>query len=128
MGMYTELILGCELKEETPKEIIEAIKDLLGNDQGKVEKAKNQIGLTRNPIVGASYYFGVSSSQSYFKVEPYANAYVLSTRSNIKNYSGDIETFLEWLEPHIESGSGFREIYAIVICEKSSEPVLYCLE
>ena len=128
MGMYTELILGCELKAETPKEIIEAIKDLLGDDQERVQKAIDQIGLTRNPIVGASYYFGVSSGQSYFRVEPHANAYVLSTRSNIKNHSGDIEIFLKWLKPYIKTGSGSKDIYAIVIYEESSAPVLYCLD
>ncbi len=53
--------------------------------------------------------------------------WVLSSRSNIKNHNRDIETFLEWIKPFIDSGSGKRDMYAIKISEEQSEPTIYYL-
>lgn len=53
--------------------------------------------------------------------------YHISTRSNIKNYEDEIETFLEWIKPYVENGSGSRELYAIVMYEEASKPTLYYL-
>ena len=51
----------------------------------------------------------------------------ISTRSNIKNYENEIETFLEWIKPFIAGGSGNREMYAITIYEDSEEPNIFYL-
>ena len=53
--------------------------------------------------------------------------WVISTRSNIKNYGNEIEAFLEWIKPYIDGGSGERDMYAIVIHEQSNEPKIYYL-
>lgn len=52
----------------------------------------------------------------------------LSSRSNIKNYNNEIDTFLRWIKPHIASGSGTNEMYAIVIYEESKRPTIYYLD
>jgi len=51
----------------------------------------------------------------------------LSTRSNIKNYEQEIQTFLEWIKPYIDGGSGGRDMYAIVIYEEQEELDIYYL-
>jgi hypothetical protein len=35
MGMYTELIFGADLKKETPKSVIEALKYMIGDIEEK---------------------------------------------------------------------------------------------
>ena len=55
------------------------------------------------------------------------DSYVLSTRSSIKNYANEIETFLDWIKPYIESGSGYRDMYAIVTYEEDETPKIYYL-
>lgn len=52
----------------------------------------------------------------------------ISSRTNLKNYEGEIESFLQWIKPYIESGSGAKEMYAIVTYEESEEPTIYYLE
>ena len=49
------------------------------------------------------------------------------TVTNIKNYESEIQTFLEWIKPFIDSGSGDREMYAITISEEQSEPTIHYL-
>lgn len=53
--------------------------------------------------------------------------WIVSSRTNIKNYESEIQTFLEWIKPFIDSGSGDRKMYAITIYEEQSEPTIYYL-
>lgn len=127
MGMYTELIFGARLKEETPDQVINALKYMVGDTKEKPENFPLPEGRCDWLFQGGSYYFGVVDPVSKIWFDKIANAWIISTRSNIKNYEDEIETFLTWIKPHIESGSGEREMYAIVIYEEQSEPDIYYL-
>lgn len=122
MGMYTELIFGASLKPETPNGVIETLKNMCGLDS-EIDILK----LGRNPFWAQSYYFGVSSSKPFMQYDSIGKNWIISTRGNIKNYDNEIETFLEWIKPHIENGSGFRNMYALVTYEEAGEPTIYYL-
>ena len=122
MGMYTELIFGASLKENTPEEVIETLKNMCG-----LESKTNILNLGRNPFYTQSYYFGVHRSKPFMEYDGISKNWVISTRGNIKNYNNEIETFLEWIKPYIENGSGSRDMYAIVTYEESEEPTIYYL-
>ena len=125
MGMYTELIFGASLKEDTPIEVIETLKNMIGMDCD--ESKVIEIDFSRSPLVGSSYYFGVCESLTKLWYDEISGEWILSTRSNIKNYYDDIEKFLEWIKPYIESGSGSNDMYAIVTYECSGKPTVYYL-
>lgn len=124
MGMYTELIFGASLKEDTPMEVIKRLKCVLG-ECGHGIKCKDEFA---HVLSMSSYYFGVSSSVGRMWQENTSNRnWVISSRSNIKNYNNEIETFLGWIKPFIKSGSGNREMYAIVLYEDAEEPTIHYL-
>jgi len=125
--MYTELIFGAELKKETPNEVIEALKYMLGEVKEKPNNFPLPDGRCEWLFQGGSYYFAINESVNKMWLDEIDNCWHISTRSNIKNYEDEIETFLEWIKPHIDSGSGDRDMYAITIYE-SGEPVLYFLD
>lgn len=125
MGMYTELIFGADLKKDTPEIVIESLKYMLGDIEEKPKDFPLPEGRCEWLFQGGSYYFGVNSPVKKMWFDDISKQYCISTRSNIKNYSDEIETFLEWIEPYIDSGSGNRDMYAIVIYEDSSEPTIY---
>ncbi len=125
MGMYTELIFGASFKEGTPKEVIDTIKYLV--DYGE-KPVPCLFDMDRNPLGGGSYYFGVSSPVKKFWYDEIGRSWILSSRSNIKNYNDEIEKFLEWIKPYIDTGSGNRDMYAVVIYEDESEPTIYYLD
>ena len=127
MGMYTELIFGAELKKETPNEVIGALKYMLGEVKEKPNNFPLPDGRCEWLFQGGSYYFAINESVNKMWLDEIDNCWHISTRSNIKNYEDEIETFLEWIKPHIDSGSGDRDMYAITIYE-SGEPVLYFLD
>jgi hypothetical protein len=125
MGMYTELVFGARLKQETPEQVINALKYIIGDLEDTPEDFPLPEGRCEYVLKGRSYYFGVSSSVSKMWFDEIAESWIISSRSSIKNYKNEIETFLEWIKPYIERGSGERDMYAIVIYEEASEPTIY---
>lgn len=125
--MYTELIFGAKLKKDTPNEVIEALEYMLEEIKTKPTNFPLRDGGCEWLFQGGSYYFAVNNSVNKMWLDNIDKQYHISTRSNIKNYKNEIETFLEWIKPHIESGSGNRDMYAIVIYEEQDEPTIYYL-
>jgi len=125
--MYTELIFGADLKTDTPENIIEALKYMIGDTADKPKDFPLPKGRCEWLFRGCSYYFGVNEPISKMWHEDVCDRWVISTRSSIKNYENEIESFLEWIKPYIESGSGARDMYAIVTYEESDTPNIYYL-
>lgn len=126
--MYTELIFGCSLKTDTPKEVIDTLRYMVGDlSLSKIGKPKFQSKSGQNPLTGGSYYFGVNRSVGRIWYDEISEQWHVSTRSNIKNYQSEIEDFLTWIKPHVESGSGTRDMYAIVTYDEASKPTIYYL-
>lgn len=133
--MYTELIFGASLKKETPKEIIDILDWMINSEDlikskypetpehefFKCERWKYLFKMS-------SYYFGVSDSHSSMWRDSLDTEWIISTRSNIKNYDSEIEKFIDWIKPWISGGSGYRDMYAISIYEESDEPTIYYLD
>jgi len=127
MGMYTELIFGAELKKETPEQVINALKYIIGELEDKPNDFTLPKGRYENVLRSSSYYFGISKSLSKIWFDEISKSWKISSRSNIKNYENEIEMFLEWIKPHIKRGSGAKNIYAITIYEEDFEPTIYYL-
>jgi hypothetical protein len=125
MGMYTELIFGAALKEDTPKEVVESLQIMVDGD---LEKAPKEIEAFKHVFRGGSYYFGINRGVREMWFDEIGNDWRISTRSNIKNYGSEIEQFLEWVKPYLDQGSGYREFYAIVTYEEAEEPTIYYLD
>lgn len=120
MGKYTEIIFGASLKDTTPDKVIDNIHYLIGTKEMDNPEYDEMV-LMNN----ASYYFGVSNALRKFWYDDNKNSWTLSFRSNFKNYNKEIERFIEWIDPYIESGSGNRNMYAIVMVEDEDDPTIY---
>jgi len=128
MGMYTELIFGAELKKETPNEVIEVLQYMLGQLEDKPINFPLPDGRCEWLFQGGSYYFAINNPVNKMWIDNTDKQWRISTRSNIKNYENEIQLFLDWIKPYVESGSGNREMYAIVIYEDSETPIIYYLD
>jgi hypothetical protein len=124
MGNYTELIFGARLKDKTPEFIINTIRFLM-DEEIPLDKIDPNLPEYCTKLRGASSYFGVTSTVN--KLYRESDSWVLSSRFNKKNYDYGIETFLAWIKPYINYGSGANNMYAIVINELDSEPMIYYL-
>lgn len=132
MGMYTEIIFGCDLKPDTPDVAIGALKwmcemtekpEVLPDHEFFTDK-ENRWFLFQS----GSYYFGVNKGVAEMWFDDISKSWHISARGNIKNYNNEIEKFLSWVKQYVYSGSGLREFYAVVCYEEQSEPTIYYLE
>ena len=152
MGMYTEFIFGCELSKDTPKVCIDALdysingeekKPKYENPQTYDEKRYNENYIERTTPIedilafiekydfdrlfhSCSYYFGALNPIHRFEYDEIDKAYHISTRSDLKNYSNQIEKFIEYITPYVRHGSGYgHEIFAYVQYEEDDFPTMY---
>lgn len=126
--MYTELIFGASLKKETPLAVINALKYMIGELKEKPSDFPLPEGRCEWLFQSGNYYFAVNNSVKTMWFDDIGKNWVISTRSGIKNYENEIETFLEWIKPHLDQGSGSRDMYAVVIYEEQDEPTIYYLD
>lgn len=124
MGMYTELIFGCLLKKDTPEEIVTTLQELADCKDSFIAE-KN--GFDCRVFVGSSYYFGVHHGNARVVFDKKTSQWFVSSRANLKNYGSEIQSFLDWIKPYIEQGTGEKDFYAIVTYEEDSEPTIYYL-
>lgn len=152
MGMYTEFIFGCELSKKTPKVCIDALDYVINgkkkkpkyeNPKNYEQKCFNEDYIERTtPIeeikkfieeydleglfLCSSYYFGAANPVRKFFYDNISDSYHISTRADLKNYSNQIEKFIEYIKPYVEHGSGYdHEIFAYVQYEEAPFPTIY---
>lgn len=104
MGMYTELNIGVALKSDTSKKIINAIKYLLNetDEEPQINNKFFDCPRCRMVLTCDSHYFdGITDSKLVY--DDIERKYHLNVRSNLKNYDSEIENFLEFICPHIET-------------------------
>ena len=121
MGMFTELILGCSLTKDLPKECVDAFNNCINSSDIIIDDFSKKYKLM-DICYSESAYFGSSSN---CKFEEYPDYYQLSIRSNLKNYFQEIENFLDYLKPYVLLGSGINNFYAIVTYEEDSYPTIW---
>lgn len=127
--MYTELIFGATLKENTPTYVTQALDSVI-NDRtnidlpDEVKQFSDEYSLSKL-IWCSSYYFGAHSNKPSFTFDKIANRWSISFRANCKNYQNEIEKFIEFIKPYVEYGSGPTNIFAIVQYEEDDYPTLY---
>ena len=107
MGMYTELVLGVELSKETPKEVIDVLRYMTGEDD---ENLLHKEILENHPffscdrwkmlLICDSYYFD-GQTHSEIVYDKISNSHFLTSRSNLKNYDDEIDLFLNWIDPYV---------------------------
>lgn len=128
--MFTELILGCSLTKDLPKECVNALtlisnrEEINKNDKETKEFIKEYD--LYNMCWSESAYFGAPPHCIFRRLEDnYGNYYSLSIRANLKNYTGKIEKFLEYIRPYVRWGSGTHELYAMTIYEEDNYPTIW---
>ena len=122
MGMYTELVMGCELKKDTPAEVIETLKYMLGDNEYLATVPVNKLFATdrwKVMLCCDSYYFD-GDTHSTLRHDDINQGYHLTIRCNLKNYCGEIGKFLNWIYPYADT----REFVGYYRYEECEVPTL----
>lgn len=126
--MYTELIFSARLKDNLNENVINDIEYLCGNNKVDANKTTLPDTLLKSLSLFHGGSYGLAPSMPpIFKRDEYTGLWELVVRCSLKNYRGQIEGFLKWIEPYIHSASGYNGMYAITLYEEFDEPKIYYL-
>ena len=122
MGMYTEIYVNVNLKQDTPGEVISALIAMCTKD------SKN----TTLPYPRWAYLFNDGSFYTpktecgKLTYNDISKQWSLLGKGDIKNYDGEIEAFFKWLMPYIDARIG--EFIGYSRYEEEFSPTLYYKE
>lgn len=108
MGMYTELVLKCRIIEKAPEEVMHILSYLF-NRSGERENLRD---LPNHPFFELSRWGMLGGCSSYYHHPKALSSFqtgignYLFSRSDLKNYEGEIASFLDWLRPYLENETG----------------------
>lgn len=122
MGMYTEINVCFDLMRDPPKNVVNILHYL-------IEKADIPLILPKHKFFECdrwdkvaccdSYYFD-GSTNSKMVFDNISKTWKINIRANLKNYNSEIEKFLNWLAPYIDT-KGFLGYKRYEECE---DPIL----
>lgn len=101
MGMFTEIYVNVDLKEDTPKSVIKVLESICAGD-GVDSKYPDRWNVL---FVNGSYYTPYTECDR-LTFNMTSNQYSLLGKGDIKNYEGEIEAFFEFLIPWVDGESG----------------------
>jgi len=118
MGTYTELIFQGEINEEVP----ESIKSLLNYFFDEDSILPNDRELPIHPFFKCERWNMIGHCSSYY-FTPFSLIHKQSNyvfmRCDIKNYSGEIELFLDWISEYM------NYYYGWYWYEEDDEPTIF---
>jgi hypothetical protein len=108
MGMYTAFHYYCELKKDVPEKVVEVLSYMNGDGDEPKELPDHSFfscDRWRHLFKMGSYYFAAQTHSS-FRKDDITNTYFLTVTSNLKNYDGEIESFIDWISPYVRAERG----------------------
>ena len=100
MGMYTEIYVNADLKKETPKEIIDTLGDLCRGWQPNGFPSRSGMLFNNGSCYTPSTYV---RSLTYDEI---LRQWSFLGKGDLKNYSGEVEHFFNWLMPWVDGLPG----------------------
>lgn len=128
MGMYTEIYVKINFKDDLPAEVVNALKWLDGEDSTQALPDHPFFAMPRAPILlqcCGYYHQPMVTRKLHF--DGISKNYSLCSRSDIKNYEGEIEAFFDWVKPYVET-SGAKTFIGYHLYEEEEEPTLVYVE
>jgi hypothetical protein len=126
MGMYTEIYINVNLKKDTPDDVIKVLKamcDMLSDQECNevlADYPDRWICLFSNMS-----YYTPSTNCRFLKFDNITQRWSLLGKGDIKNYSGEIEKFFEWIIPYVKGCPG--DFIGYSRYEEDSQPTLIFL-
>ena len=104
MGMYTEIYINVNLRDDTPNEVIDTLQAICnGDDESPLLKDKPHRWLML--FDNGSIYTPCTSCKN-LTWDKLKNQWSLLGKGDIKNYKSEIQTFFDWIMPYVDACVG----------------------
>lgn len=127
MGMYTEFHFNVELKKDVPQNVLDVLYYMIGESEMPQHIPSHDLFNTdrwEGMLHNDSYYFPADTHSS-LRYDDISRSHYLCIRTNLKNYSNEIQLFIDWIEPYCATRhDDFLGFYRY---EESHLPTLICV-
>lgn len=121
MGMCTELVLKADVKSDIPQGVRDIFNFLFGDGD-------EPSSLPNHPFFNTERWSSIGRSCSYYHVpwtsSKFSEDYIFS-RSDLKNYGGEIGLFIAWVKPYLNEIDG--NCIGWSWYEEDETPTLICM-
>jgi len=106
--MYTELVISTRVKDDPVA--VEMIKVMLGLAEAPSIAPKHELFTTDRwcSMLRCSSYYFVPRSTSLFEYDKIGRYWCFISRSDFKNYDGEVAKFIDWIRPYLRDGQDER--------------------
>lgn len=101
MGMYTEIYVNVNLREDTPIEIIRTLDAMIEFEESELLYDKPE--RWRYLFSDGSFY---TPSTCCGALKRQMGFWSFIGKGDIKNYDNEIEKFFAWIMPHVDASTG----------------------
>ena len=104
MGMYTELVLKCTINSDAPQMVKDVLNHLFaGSRMPDVIPDHDFFKCSRWSLIGrgSSFYHHPKVVNSVPNFD-FTDCFYIFSRSDIKNYDGEIAKFSDWITPYVD--------------------------
>lgn len=108
MGMYTQFHFGAQLRADVPPVVIETLEVMLGERKDPGVLPDHPLFLMDRwqfMLRCDSYYFDYKTTH-LLQFDDIAKQWYFNVTSNLKNYDGEIEAFVDWIMPYCDKMPG----------------------
>lgn len=103
MGNYTHFAINCNLKENTPQEVIDTLFYLTSQSSYNPINKNHELFMLENIGLVMCGYSNVFDGDGYCKFcfDEAVKEWRLTVNSNIKNYNKEYQKFFDYIQPYI---------------------------
>lgn len=109
MGMYTQLHYGVRLKKETPPAVLNVLRYMVGECDAEPSILPAHPLFTKGRwhymLRCDSYYFDYKTTH-YLHFDDISDQWYFNVTTNLKDYEGEIEAFVDWMMPYVDAMAG----------------------
>jgi hypothetical protein len=110
MGMYTEIYINVDLKEDVSEEVIKVLQAICSvNDSNYTlieEQWDNKYPKKWLHLFRSCSYYTPNTFCRYLHYDKVSEQWSLLGKGDIKNYGEEIQAFFEWIKPSVDDCSG----------------------
>ena len=117
MGMYTEIFVNTDLKENTPVEVLDVLRAMCSKDR-EAPCLADKPGRWWFLFNNGSYYTPLTAC-ALLTFDEIGGHWSLLAKGDIKNYEGEIEAFFDFIKPWCDT-----EFIGYMRYEEDREPTL----
>jgi hypothetical protein len=106
MGVYTEVYVNIDLREDTPPEVIQVLCAMCGEGGDEASDIlSTRPGRWRALFSDGSYYTPLTCCAK-LTFDRQSRRYSLLGKGDIKNYEDEIGQFFRWIMPYVDGNEG----------------------